>query len=212
MKSLASYIVAATALCALCSCSPDKRSTIIPDAVVRQCREGDIVLREGTAIESHVVRAANRRSHFTHCGLVARMGGELMVVHAVPDEPDFEGDPDRVKVETIAQFFSTRRAKRGCLLRCRTDSLTARRAAHKALELYRSHTLFDHDYDDSDSTRMYCSELVVFAYAKAGFSFGTLEHNDYNLLTTRLHHVLLPSEFTASRRTTIIAEFGRGDD
>lgn len=23
-----------------------------------------------------------------------------MIVHAVPDEPDFEGDPDRVKMET----------------------------------------------------------------------------------------------------------------
>ena len=39
------------------------------------------------------------------------------------------------------------------------------------------HTLFDHGYDDSDTTRMYCTELVVHAFRKAGVELvGTEKH------------------------------------
>lgn len=209
MKTFVCKTLTAIVAVVLCACHNNRpnQSTIIPDTVVRVCREGDIVLREGTAIESRVVSAADRRSHFTHCGLVARMGKELVVIHAVPQEPDYEGDVDRVKAEPIRQFFSTKRAKRGCVLRCLTDSATAHRAAQKAVELVRRRTLFDHDYNDRDTTQMYCSELVVFAYASAGMEFRGLHRSDYFLVTTRLHNVLLPSEFTNAEQVQRIADF-----
>lgn len=209
MKTIVCKILTAIVAIVLCACDHSRQNqpTIIPDSVAQMCREGDIVLREGTAIESRVVATANRRSHFTHCGLVARMGKELVVIHAVPEEPDYEGDVDRVKAEPLSRFFSTKRAKRGCLLRCHTDTATAHRAAQKAVELFRRRTLFDHDYNDRDTTQMYCSELVVFAYASAGMEFRGLHRSDYFLVTTRLHNVLLPSEFTSAEQVQRIADF-----
>lgn len=207
MKKTACLVILSLAALVICSCKDTVNGSIIPDAALRECREGDIVLREGTAIESHVVSVADSHSHFTHCGVIARLDGELVVVHAVPDEPDFDGDVDRVKAEPIDRFFSTKRAKHGCLLRCLTDSITAKRSASKALELFRRHTLFDHEYDDADTMRMYCSELIVFSYAQAGFKFNGLHRRDYSFVKMKLRRVLLPSEFSSSSQTKLIASF-----
>ena len=90
-----------------------------------------------------------------------------MVVHAVPDEPDFEGDVDRVKMERPEDFFSTIRASKGCVLRYR-DRETAEKSARIAYGIYKRGTLFDDDYNDSDTTKMYCSQLVAHVYQKCG--------------------------------------------
>ena len=37
--------------------------------------------------------AADRGGSYSHVGMVVDSCGVMMVVHAVPDEPDYEGDP-----------------------------------------------------------------------------------------------------------------------
>ena len=202
-------LVAAVVASAMAACvsRQDGWGTIVPDSVVALCREGDIVLRSGTSLESHVVAAANMRAGYSHCGIVARgAGGQLLVVHAVPDEPDFSGDPDRVKAEPFRVFFARRRARSGCVLRC-ADSVAARRSAEHAMVLFRRRTLFDHDYDEHDSTRMYCSELVYYVYDHAGVRLiGPARHN-YDLPAMRLRDVILPSDFLYSPHVSRIADF-----
>ena len=71
--------------------------------------------------------------------------------------------PDRVKMETPEKFYSSINAKMGEVKRLRGDTATAAKAARYALEAYRRGTLFDHGYDDSDTTKMYCCELIEYA-------------------------------------------------
>ena len=54
--------------------------------------------------------------------------------------------------------------------RSTADSIAAAQAAETALRLYRKGLPFDHEYNDADSTSMYCTELVRYAFRSAGVS------------------------------------------
>lgn len=118
-------------VCILTACSKkdEKAHCIMPAGTTLE--EGDIVLRKGTGLTSRAVRIADGGSDFSHCGIIVDSCDRKMVVHAVPDEPDFEGDVDRVKMERPEDFFSTIRASKGCVLRYQ-DKETAEKSASLA--------------------------------------------------------------------------------
>ena len=143
----------------------EEERSLLPDTC--HLRPGDLVFRRGTGVTSHAVMMADHGGRFSHIGIVTDSAGIAMVIHAVPGEPDYEGDPDRVKMETAAKFFSTRNASLGEVCRP-ADSVAAQCAASAAVEYYRQKLLFDHKYDHTDTTRLYCTELVMDCYHKAG--------------------------------------------
>ena len=164
----------------ICGCADSKAPhCIMPDYCTLQT--GDVVFRRGSGLTSRTVIALDEKGVYSHVGIVVDSAGVKMVVHAVPDEPDFEGDPDRVKMDRPGTFFSSVYAQMGEVCRP-TDSVASRKAAAVAKELYRRHTPFDHGYDDNDTTRMYCTELVVYAYRKAGIE----------LVGNEKHHIDIP--------------------
>jgi hypothetical protein len=148
------------------ACSDTDRmqgGTILPDDVV--LRAGDVVFRRGSGFTSQAVLMAEKGGAYSHTGIVVDSAGVLMIVHAVPGEPDFEGDEDRVKMEHPNEFFAPAKAQQGAVYRHRSSEV-ARQAAKAAVQVYRRGVLFDHDYNSSDTTKMYCTELVIFAYGK----------------------------------------------
>ncbi|MBO4851721.1 MAG: hypothetical protein J5529_12615 [Prevotella sp.] len=185
-------------LCALAiACGGDsdnKAGTLLPSSLHLQA--GDVVMRMGNSVASHAVTALDRQGEYSHTGIVVDSCGVAMVVHAVPDEPDYDGDPDRVKMETPEEFFSTARAKSGEILRP-TDSVAGAAAAKTAMEAYRRHTLFDHHYDDQDTTLMYCTELVVHAYRRAGVELMGKERHHINTPWMEVH-CMFPSDLLRS--------------
>ena len=200
MMLLALFVVCAS------GCSVDSDIPIVPGDI--DFRPGDIVLRRGSGIASRVVMAADGSGAYSHIGVVAFSGGKVVVVHAVPGEPDHEGDEDRVKQDPIERFFSSINAEAGRVLRCR-DSAIALRASQVALGKLKAHTLFDHDYDVYDTTRMYCSELVGYAYRKAGLELVGEGRHVVNLPGLKLDHVVFPSDFLRSRHLVTVAAFAK---
>lgn len=202
-----SFIVTAILMAAVTTAcdrqSAGPRSLLPSDVVL--C-EGDIVLRCGGGMASRAVLMADSRGEYSHVGIVVDSAGVMMVVHAVPDEPDYPGDPDRVKMEPPHRYFDAGRATRGCVMRC-SDTAVARRAAVKAVELYRRRTLFDHEYDDADTTRVYCCELVETAYRVAGMPVAALPRHNISLPWLNLESVILPSDFRCSAQLKVVAEF-----
>lgn len=152
-----------------------RQECILPKGV--QLQAGDIVLRCGTGIESHAVRFADKSGVYSHIGIVVDSAGTMMIVHAVPGEPDFEGDEDRVKMERPEKFFSSMNARNGEVLRT-SDKSAASVAAERAKSFYRRNIKFDHNYDDTDSTQLYCTELVLLSYKDVGAMFKNVEHHD----------------------------------
>ena len=105
----------------------EKNETCIMPANV-SLEEGDIVFRRGGGFTSHAVLVGDHGGQYSHVGIGAEEGGRKMIVHAVPGEPDFDGDPDRVKMDTPEVFFSSLKTNIGEVCRV-ADKATARRAA-----------------------------------------------------------------------------------
>ncbi|MGN0221188.1 MAG: YiiX/YebB-like N1pC/P60 family cysteine hydrolase [Prevotella sp.] len=186
--------------CLLSACSAPTATSVMPDGLV--LRQGDVVLRRGLGMASRVVLAADGGGEYSHVGIVAQRGDTLYVVHAVP----YEGGDDRVVMELPERFFSTSNAVTGMVLRSGCDSVAQAAASH-ALTICLRGTLFNHDYDDGDTTRMYCSQLVEHVYAHAGMSLiGDVRH-DIGLPGFRLQHVILPSDFIRSPVLKAVSRF-----
>lgn len=203
VRILAALAIAA-ALTAACSGKVDTGVPLLPEDI--RLKPGDVVLRRGGGMASHAVLMADAGGAYSHVGMVVDSAGVMMVAHAVPGEPDFEGDPDRVKLEPPEAYYDPGRATRGCIMRC-ADSAVAARAAARAMAAYRRRALFDHDYDCHDTTRVYCSELVEAAYAAEGLPIAATPRHDINLPGLSLKGVILPSDFRRSRRLRVVAEF-----
>ncbi len=165
--------------------------SVLPDSVDLQV--GDVVFRLGDSFESDMVVMADRNGTYSHCGIVADSAGNIRIVHAVPDEPDFDGDVDRVKLDRPDMFFRNDRARAGAVCRI-NDTIAARKAAEAAKAVFFRNTLFDDDYDDKDTTRMYCSELVYFAYKQAGYDLVGDERHTYNVLVRSFDNCIMPSQ------------------
>lgn len=183
-RSLCRFCGVVSAIVVIVSCGCHGSGTpqckcIMPQGV--QLREGDVVMRSGGGVTSHAVMIADGNGAYSHVGIVADSAGVPVIVHAVPDEPDFEGDVDRVKMDHVERFFSSVNAEHGEVLR-HNDSTAARAAARCAVEIYRRHTLFDHKYDEKDTTRMCCTELVTFSFSKAGAPLTGVERHRLRVL------------------------------
>lgn len=155
-----------------------------------------MVFRRGGGFTSQVVLMADREGHYSHTGIVVEVEGKMMIVHAVPGEPDFDGDVDRVKMDTPERFFSSEYASIGEI--CRPiDSMTANNAAVEAYRVYKRNVLFDHDYNDADTTKMYCTELVVHAFKKAGITLIGPERHEVRLPILNIN-CIFPSDIHES--------------
>lgn len=175
-------------------CASGDFHSILPEGV--QLKAGDVVFRRGGGMTSRAVLMADAKGEYSHIGIVVDSAGQKMIVHAVPGEPDFEGDEDRVKMDRPEHFFSTEFTIIGEICRPK-DSLIAARAAEVAIRQYRKGVLFDHDYDERDSTKMYCTELIAYAFRQAGYEIASGERHHVNLPIVRAD-CIFPSDIYSS--------------
>lgn len=150
----------------------------IPKGILRR---GDIVFRCGDSAASQLVLFADKESAYSHTGIVDFSAGQWWVIHAVPGERDNPDAPDRIKREGIDSFFACKKAKKGAIMRIKGDTIAPNAATDKAFELFTRGTLFDHLYDSHDTTSMYCTELIVYAYRKSGIKLLEDEGTYLNL-------------------------------
>lgn len=159
--------------------------------------EGDLLFRRGTGVVGHIVASVDRKGEYSHVGIVVRRDNGWFVVHAVPHEPDFEGDFDRVKCEP-ADDFLTRYPKADIgLYRPEVEQEKIATAIKGALRQYEKQVPFDHDYDLEDTTRLYCTELVEYVYGLAGVSISEGRRTEVTFPTMAGRH-LMPSDLTES--------------
>ena len=185
-------------------CVDNVERTLLPSDV--ELQSGDIVLRCGSGVTSRAVLWADNGGSYSHVGIVVDSAGIKMIVHAVPDEHDSSQDVDRVKMERPETFFSSVRTSNGRIMRF-PDNLIASKAGMNAYDVYKREILFDHDYDDLDTTKMYCSELVEFVYQKEGVSIVGTERHDICLPVFNYKHVILPSDFLEAKGLETVVNF-----
>jgi uncharacterized protein YycO len=130
-------------------------------------QEGDLVFRRGVGVRSRAVLYSDSQGIYSHTGIVVLKDSTFQVVHITPGERENDENADIIKIEPISDFWRHDRASHGAVYRLK-DSTLCEKAAQQALRLLQKGVLFDHDYQLDDTTKMYCTELVWYAYAQAG--------------------------------------------
>ena len=169
----------AIALCAValsCTRNPDSGGVVRSTLPLSLLRDGDLLFRCGTSVESQaVVEMDKNKGMYSHIGIAINDGGVWKVVHAVPGES--LDSIDRVKIEPVDTFFLTTRAVHGAAMRIKgCDAKAARQAAQWAV--MKKGVAFDDQYNWNDSSRLYCTELVQRAYETVGVDLnaGRITH------------------------------------
>lgn len=169
MKKVVYLLTILLSICILPQQGCMDKSSKLPPLPTEQFADGDLAFRRGVGLTSHIVLAAeDGNGMYSHVGIIKLIDGKCYVIHSVPDEPDFEGDIDRVKIEPIEEFFAPEKAVKGVVMRYSGNSQANLSSAQVAMSVAERRTPFDHKYDLTDTTEMYCSEMVDFAYRKAG--------------------------------------------
>lgn len=138
----------------------------IPDSV--KLHSGDLAFRTGISRESRAVTTIDRKSDYTHVGMIVYHYDKWYVLHAVPNERATKTEEDSVKLEPIGVFFRSDRAVRGGIFRHPLSPADTLRLLQRGLSLYYGrHPLFDNLFDSDDTTAFYCTELVSFLYQEA---------------------------------------------
>lgn len=204
MKKYQLYIILISIVCLTTGCREKHAYTLYKG---QELKAGDIVLRCGSGMTSRAVQMADGGGCYSHVGIVVDSAGTLMIVHAVPHEHEDPKDEETVKMDTPEIFFSSMRTSNGRIMSY-SDNTMARAAAQVAMVIYRKAIIFDHDYDINDTTRMYCSELVEYAYKKGtGISITENARHNVNLPVFTFKNVILPSDFTNSRHLITTSVF-----
>lgn len=158
------------------SCSEEKERVIPEEGI----EEGDLAFRCGRGVFSRIVTTAEEEGVYSHVGLVVRDEGKWKVAHAVPAEPDYKGDFDRVKLEDIEVFFAPDRAWSGCLVR--PGVRDPERMCAEAIRAARDSVAFDGGYDLTDSSKVYCTEFVWRLYMQDGTDLSEGRRRHINAL------------------------------
>jgi hypothetical protein len=126
--------------------------------------DGDIVFRRGVDALGRMVLSYGDRPRFSHVGMVVRVAGETLVVHALPETPGNDGG---VRMERLGTFSSPLRAADVGYYRVGQLTADQRRGIHRFL-LEHVGTPFDLRFEYSTDDSMYCTELVLKALSQAG--------------------------------------------
>lgn len=163
-------------------------------------REGDLVLRCGYGAESHIVSETSN-SNYSHIGILHFDVGksQWMVVHAVPGEAE-NGEPEWLKAEPIADFFAPDRAIRGAWMRVDCPDSIAEAATRYALQKVAKRVEFDNDYLLSDTTRLYCTELVWQAFLHQGLDISDQRRHNMSTLFSEDGECIFPRDIEMSSK------------
>ncbi len=189
--------LSALLLLAVFGCGKDKHHDTMPPAIpTHKICAGDLAFRLGRSIESGVIASDGE---FSHIGIVIQSDSTLCVAHI---EPSRKGS-ERVKYEELEEFFHPQRASAGAIMRLKElDS-----AQYSTLEGYilSCHDIeFDHSYSLSDTTAMYCTELVHHTFSAAGID---LTQGIRHKLPLAAEPVVLPSDIARNKNLYTIWSF-----
>jgi len=145
---------------------------------VNELENGDLIFRRGKSAESQAVIIADRRSEFSHVGIIYIEKRTPFVIHAVPGEN--EGRKDYIKKEKLSDFLAPEKASKYSVFRSNFPKPINETAASVANRYYQDKRQFDNKFDLSTNDKLYCTELIMKAYQQASnqpFKFSTTHLN-----------------------------------
>ena len=174
-----------------------------PDIPIAKFQTADIAFRLGRTIESNLIASSGGDStHYSHVGIIINRDSIPTVVHI---EPTPNKNNDIIKEETLQEFFSPDKSLAGSVTRI--SNLTDRQRntiQDRTLHLINSSITFDHSYTLSDSSTMYCTELIEHICSSIDIS---LSQGRTHKLPFIQEPIILPSDIAQNPTLITIWEY-----
>ena len=189
----------------LCGCVPSHDCVVLTGN--EDFREGDIVLRCGLGMESRAVTESGE-SKYSHIGLLHydSVCAQWMVIHAVPGEAK-EDELEYLKCEPLVDFYAPDRAKCGAWMRVDCPDSVAVAAVRYAWQKVLSGVTFDNNYLLTDTTQLYCTELVWQAFLHQGLDLTEGRRHDVPLLFSKDGECIFPEDIEESSKILYVQQF-----
>lgn len=135
------------------------KSDNLTSTEVSLLNDGDIIMRKGFGFVSNkIVELLDESRPISHCGIVVKTKKGVGVIHSVSNTLS---DIDGVQICSIQQFCKDSKDSSIVVVRLRdTADMPAEKIASEAKIYLNRKVQFDNSFDLSDSSRMYCSEIV----------------------------------------------------
>ncbi|MBR4218029.1 MAG: hypothetical protein IKR71_03155 [Bacteroidales bacterium] len=167
MKSAHCLLLFLCVLMAGCR-QPDTLTSLTLDTTLLE--EGDLILRRGRSVSSRAVERAEKQNNsaYSHIGVLVRQDSSWFVVHCVPGESEETGGEEVIKCDSLPLFLRSDRAEAGAVFRYDTLAEVRASIAADARRLLQRKVPFDRNYLCSDTSKLYCTEMVDLLYRHAG--------------------------------------------
>jgi hypothetical protein len=143
-------------------------------------QNGDLIFRRGLSTESQIVIITDRKSRFSHVGIICIENGIPFVIHAVPVEN--KGEPDFIKKEKLTEFLNPKKASEFAIYRSDFSKEIKNQAAINAFQFFENKLTFDDKYDFTSDDQMYCTELVLKAFQPDSFKSFQIKSTSLNFI------------------------------
>ena len=181
-----SCILLILSLITSCRSGGNHYAATLPEIPISNFHSSDVAFRLGRTIESRAIAADGG---YSHVGIIIRKDSTLKVAHI---EPSRNGG-ERTKYESLEQFFHPDNASSGAVMRI--ENLNSTQLAVVENYLFSCKNIsFDHDYKLSDTTQMYCTELVYRAFLEIGIEITNVRHH----VPLAHEEVILPTDIFKS--------------
>lgn len=173
-----------------CKSTPEHYSA--PTIPTTTFRTADLALRLGRTIESDMIaRGGDSLNRYSHIGIIIESDSGMIVVDI---EPSPNKKAEKIKAQRIEKFFAPELALAGAVMRHNEPQNTEiNTLTTKIIEYLNSSITFDHDYQLSDSKKMYCTELIERLFREINIS---LSEGRSRKLPLAKEPVILPSDIT----------------
>jgi cell wall-associated NlpC family hydrolase len=165
---------------------------------------GDLVFRSGVGWLGQTVNRMDGDSIYSHVGLVVEVDQQLQVVHASPAANP--GDAGQVVVDTPPEFLQRDQATAVAVYRLKAPAeQSGELAAAIALQYAVDQVPFDAQFDLTDASQLYCTELVWRAYQGIGIDLVQGQFTQVSFLGQSQPY-LLPSALVNSPKLEPVYE------
>jgi uncharacterized protein YycO len=154
---------------------------------------GDLIFRKAIGLGSQYIMSVDADSDYSHVGIIHKVDDRITVIQSAPEQSLLAGGVREEPLETFLMEIPL-----AAIYRLRTDS---KGFADHAVQIARTFMgiPFDAQLDMTDSHAFYCTELVWFAYEKAGIDLLDGHYENLNLPLLGEGYYILPSSLVDSR-------------
>ncbi len=154
-----------------------------------QVQNGDLIFRRGRSAESQAVILTDRKSRYSHVGIIFFESEIPFVIHAVPGEKP--NDNNFIKKEKLTEFLNPKKASEFAIYRSDFSKDIKNRAVLNAIQFFENKLTFDDKYDFNSDNQLYCTELVLKAFQPDLFKSLTIKSTNLNFIFGNIN-VIMP--------------------